>query len=64
MRLNNTEIRWWKDLVGAFVKQYKFNIDITLDKSSLLMTGKENKETSRSMPKGGERRPLKLSPYY
>jgi len=50
--------------VGAFVKQYKFNIDITLDRSSLLMMGKGNKERSRNMPKGGKRRPLRLSPYY
>ena len=29
MRLDNTKIRKWKDLVDAFVKQYKYNMDIT-----------------------------------
>ena len=35
MRLNNTKIRKWKDLVDAFVKQYKYSMDITPDKTSL-----------------------------
>jgi hypothetical protein len=35
MRLNNTKTQGFKDLVGAFVKQYKFNMDIASDKSSL-----------------------------
>jgi hypothetical protein len=35
MRLDNAKIRKWKDLVEAFVKQYKYNMDITLDRTSL-----------------------------
>jgi hypothetical protein len=31
--------------VGAFVKQYKFNMDITPDISNLLMMETGNKET-------------------
>lgn len=34
MRLNNTKIKRWKNLVKAFIKQYKFNIDIALDRSN------------------------------
>jgi hypothetical protein len=45
IKLNNTEIHGWEDLVGAFVKKYKFNMDIALDKSSLLMMEKGSKET-------------------
>ena len=35
MRLDNTKIQSWKDLVDAFVKQYKYNMDITLDRTNL-----------------------------
>jgi hypothetical protein len=35
MRLDNTKIQKWKDLVDAFVKQYKYNMDIAPDRTSL-----------------------------
>jgi hypothetical protein len=35
MRLDNMKIWKWKDLVDAFIKQYKYNMDVTLDKCSL-----------------------------
>jgi hypothetical protein len=35
MRLDNTKICKWKDLVDAFVKQYKYNMDIAPDRTSL-----------------------------
>ena len=35
MRLNTTKIRRWKDLVDVFVKQYKYNMDIAPDRTSL-----------------------------
>jgi hypothetical protein len=28
MRLDNAKIKSWKDLVEAFLKQYKFNLEI------------------------------------
>ena len=31
MRLDNAKIKKWKDLVEAFLKQYKFNLEIALD---------------------------------
>jgi hypothetical protein len=40
MRLDNIQIQSWKDLIYAFIKQYKFNIDMTPDKSSLLVLEK------------------------
>ena len=33
MRLDNVRIRSWRDLVEAFLKQYKFNMEITPDRS-------------------------------
>jgi hypothetical protein len=47
MKLDNTKIRRWKDLVNAFVKQYKHNMDIALDKTSLSNLVKGNKESMR-----------------
>ncbi|XP_073262690.1 uncharacterized protein [Populus alba] len=46
-RLDNTKIRKWKDLVKAFVEQYKFNMEVAPDRSSLLIMEKGNKETVR-----------------
>ena len=44
MRLDNTKIRRWKDLVDAYFKQYKYNMDIAFDKTSLSNLEKEDKE--------------------
>jgi len=45
MRLNYILIKGWKDLVSVFVKQYNFNTDINLNKSSLLVIEKREKES-------------------
>jgi len=47
MRLDNTKIRRWKDLVDAFVKQYKYKIDIAPDRTSLSNLEKRDKESIR-----------------
>jgi hypothetical protein len=47
MRLDNTKIQKWKDLVDAFVKQYKYNMDIALDRTSLSNLEKRDKESIR-----------------
>eukprot|EP00258_Populus_trichocarpa_P031831 XP_024447850.1 uncharacterized protein LOC112325480 [Populus trichocarpa] len=47
MRLDYTKIRRWKDLVEAFVKQYKYNMDIAPDRTSLSNLGKKDKESIR-----------------
>jgi hypothetical protein len=45
--LDNTKVKKWKDLVDAFIRQYKFNIDMSSDRSSLQAMKKENKESIR-----------------
>jgi hypothetical protein len=47
MWLDNTKVKRWKDLVDAFIRQYKFNMNMTLDRSSLQATGKGTKESIR-----------------
>jgi hypothetical protein len=47
MRLDNTNIWRWKDLVDAFVKQYKYNIKIALDRTNLSNIEKKDKESIR-----------------
>ena len=45
MCLDNIKIKGWKDLVDAFIKQYKFNMDVAPDRSSLQAMKKGNKES-------------------
>ncbi|XP_024439614.1 uncharacterized protein LOC112323885 [Populus trichocarpa] len=40
-------IRRWKDLVDAFIKQYKYNMDIAPDRTSLSNLEKRDKESIR-----------------
>jgi hypothetical protein len=47
MRLDNTKVKKWKDLVDAFMRQYKFNIDVGPDRLSLQVMEKDNKESIR-----------------
>ena len=49
MRLDYTKIRRWKDLVEAFVKQYKYNMDIAPDRTSLSNLGKKDKEKHKGI---------------
>jgi hypothetical protein len=60
MKLDNTKIRGWKYLIDVFIKQYKFNMDMALDRSGLLALRKEAMNQCRNMLNGGERRLLKL----
>jgi len=45
MILDNIKIRRWKDLVDAFVKQYKYNMDITPDRTIFSNLEKNDKES-------------------
>ena len=45
MRLNNTKILSWKDLVDAFVKLYKYNMDIAPNRTNLSNLEKKEKES-------------------
>jgi len=47
IRLDNTKIQRWKDLVDAFVKQYKYNIDIASAKTNLSNLEEGDKESIR-----------------
>jgi 3-methyladenine DNA glycosylase AlkC len=40
-------VKKWKDLVDAFIRQYKFNIDVNPDRSSLSAMEKDKKEFIR-----------------
>jgi hypothetical protein len=51
MRLDNTKVKKWKDLVDAFIRQYKFNIDVDPGRSSLQAMKKDNKESIREYTK-------------
>ena len=60
MRLDNTKVKKWKDLVDALIRQYKFNIDVDPDRSSLQAMKKDNKESIRETPKDGVRQMHRL----
>jgi len=47
MRLDNTKVKKWKDLVDAFIRQYKFNIAVGPDSLNLQAMEKDNKESIR-----------------
>jgi hypothetical protein len=47
MRLDDIKIQRWKDLVDAFVKQYKYNMDITPYRTRLSNLEKRDKESIR-----------------
>jgi hypothetical protein len=51
MKLDNTKIKKWKDLIDAFLKQYNFNMKIALDKTSLMTMEKGNKKFVRTYAK-------------
>uniref|UniRef100_A0A6N2KN80 Kinesin motor domain-containing protein n=1 Tax=Salix viminalis TaxID=40686 RepID=A0A6N2KN80_SALVM len=51
MRLDNTKIHSWKNLVDAFIKQYKYNMDIAPDITSLSNLEKKYKESIREHAK-------------
>jgi hypothetical protein len=42
MSLDNAKVKKWKDLVEAFLKQYKFNLEIAQDKTSLMSIEKRS----------------------
>jgi len=54
MRFDNIKICKWKDLMDAFVRQYKYNMDIAPDKTSLSNLEKTTRKAWGNIPKGGE----------
>jgi len=47
MRLDNTRIKKWKELVESFLKQYKFNLEISFRKTNLMTIEKGNQGSVR-----------------
>jgi len=47
MILDNTRVKKWSDLVDVFLRQYKFNVDIAPDRTSLMVMKKSNKKIVR-----------------
>ena len=45
MRLDNVRIKKWTDLADAFLKQYKFNLEIAPDRTSLITMEKGTQES-------------------
>jgi len=48
MRLDNVRIKKWTDLADAFLKQYKFNLEIAPDRTSLITMEKGTQESVRA----------------
>jgi hypothetical protein len=47
MQLDNIKVKRWKDLVNIFIRQYKFNMDMNPDRSSLQIMEMDNKKSIR-----------------
>jgi len=54
MNLDRAEIQTFNDLREAFVRQYKFNVDMAPDRSDLQSMTHGTKKRSRNTPNGGE----------
>jgi hypothetical protein len=48
MRLDNVRIKKWTDLANAFLKQYKFNLEIAPNRTSLITMEKGTQESVRA----------------
>ena len=47
MWLDNTKVKKWKDLVDVFIRQYKLNMGVGIDRSNLQAMEKDKKESIR-----------------
>jgi len=52
MHLEPTRISSWKDLVDAFLKQYKYNMDMAPDRMQLQNMAKKSSETFKEYAQG------------
>jgi hypothetical protein len=62
MTSDNTRVNKWRDLTDAFLKQYKFNIEIAPDRTSLIVIEKGNKETVREYAHNWKNKVLNVHP--
>jgi hypothetical protein len=63
MRLDSVRIRSWRDLVEAFLKQYKFNLEITPDRTSLMSMEKRSQESVRAYAQRWRDEATHVQPY-
>jgi hypothetical protein len=61
MRLENVKIKKWKDLVEAFLKQYKFNLEIAPDRTSLMSMEKRSQGVCTEMEGRGNTCPTSFN---
>jgi len=61
MHLESVKIQTWKDLVNAFIKQYKYNMDMAPNRMSCKACSRKTLRPSKSMPKDGENWQLGLN---
>jgi hypothetical protein len=62
MGIDNINIRRWKELVEAFMKLYKFDMDIALDRSNLLVMEKEDNKFVREYAQRWSEKAAQVSP--
>ena len=62
MRLDNIRIKKWTDLADAFLKQYKFNLEIAPDKTSLITMEKGTQEFVRAYAQRWRDRAINVQP--
>jgi len=55
MRLDNAKVKKWKDLVEAFLKQYKFNLKIAPDRTSFMSMEKKKSGVNKGLRAKKER---------
>jgi len=49
MKLDNAKVKKWKDLDEAFLKQYKFNLEIAPNRTSLMLMEKKEPGVSKGL---------------
>jgi hypothetical protein len=62
MTLDNTRVKKWSDFADIFLKQYKFNIDISLNRTSLMVVEKRNKKIVREYAYRWNNKPIHIQP--
>jgi hypothetical protein len=62
MGIDNINIRRWKELVKAFMKLYKFDMDIAPDRSNLLVMEKEDNKSVREYAQRWSEKAAQVSP--
>jgi hypothetical protein len=62
MRLDNARIKKWTDMADAFLKQYKFNLEIAPDRFSLITMEKGTQESVRAYAQRWQDQAINVQP--